>query len=165
GDYGWVTAKVMEHEKEFLLPVPTDENEFDWFLSEVKTASLLELWANEISEDEIVRKFNIGPGDIRNKVETAEWITYSMLELARLFKCPYYRSIEELVTRIRYGIKRELLSLIQLEQIGRVRARALFKVGFHTIEDLRGVQVGRLATIPTIGPKIAESIVGQLEKW
>jgi helicase len=165
GDYGWVTAKVMEHEKDFLLPIPKEKGEFDFFLSEVKTASLIEAWTSEIPEDEIVRKFNIGPGDIRNKVETAEWITYSMLELARLFTCPYCRSIEELVVRIRYGVKRELLSLIQHEQIGRVRARALFKAGFHTIEDLRGVQVGRLATIPTIGPKIAENIVDQLKKW
>jgi len=164
GDYGWVSAKVMEHEKEFLLPVPTDEDEFDWFLSEVKTASLIEGWVREISEDEIVKKFKVGPGDIRNKVETAEWITYSMLELARLLKSPYYRSIEELVTRIRYGVKRELLSLIQLEQVGRVRARALYSAGFHKLEDLRGVPVGRLATIPTIGPKIAENIVNQVEK-
>ncbi|MEE9150298.1 MAG: DEAD/DEAH box helicase [Thermoplasmata archaeon] len=164
GDYGWVSAKVMEHEKEFLLPVPTDENEFDWFLSEVKTASLVEAWVSEVSEDEIVKKFKVGPGDIRNKVETAEWITYSMLELARLFKCPHYRNIEELVTRIKYGVKRELLSLISLEGIGRVRARALFRAGFHSIVDLQGVAAGRLATIPTIGPKVAESIVNQLEK-
>lgn len=164
GDYGWVSAKVMEREKDFLLPIPKDEGEFEFFLSEVKTASLLEAWVSEIPEDEIVKKFNVGPGDIRNKVETAEWITYSMLELARLFRCPYCRRIEELVTRIRYGVKRELLSLIQLEQIGRVRARALYKAGFHRLEDLRGIPIGRLATIPTIGPKIAEGIVSQLEK-
>lgn len=164
GDYGWVSAKVMEHEKEFLLPVPTEDNEFDFFLSEVKTASLLEGWISEISEDEIVRKFKVGPGDIRNKVETAEWITYSMLELARLLKCPYYRSIEDLVTRIRYGVKKELLSLIQLEHIGRVRGRALYVAGFHGLEDLRGVAAGRLATLPTIGPKVAESVVNQIEK-
>ncbi len=164
GDYGWVSAKVMEYEKDFLIPVPTDKNEFDWFLSDVKTASLIESWVKEVSEDEIITKFKVGPGDIRNKVETAEWITYSMLELARLFKCPYARSIEDLVTRIKYGIKRELLSLIQLEQVGRVRARALFKAGFHNPEELRSVKVKRLASIPTIGPKIAEGILSQLEK-
>jgi helicase len=164
GDLPWVSAKVVENEKDFLLPVPKDENEFDYFLSEVKTASLLLAWISEVSEDEIVRKFNVGPGDIRNKVETAEWITYSMLELARLFKCPHSNSIEEIVVRLRYGVNRDLLSLIQLEQIGRVRARALYNAGFHKLEDLRGIPVGRLATIPTIGPKIAESIVDHVEK-
>jgi helicase len=163
-DYGWVSAKVMEFEKDFLLPIPKDKNEFDWFLSEVKTASLIEAWATEVPEDEIVRKFNVGPGDIRNKVETAEWITYSMLELAKLFKCPHYRRIEELVVRIKYGIKRDLLSLIQLEQIGRVRARAIYAYGFHTPEDLKGISEKRLAAITTIGPKIAENIINQLEK-
>ena len=163
GDYGWVSAKVMEHENDFLVTVPKDENEYDWFLSEVKTASLLESWINEVSEDEIVRKFNVGPGDIRNRVETAEWITYSMLELARLFRCPYSNNIEDIVTRIRYGVKRDLLNLIQLEQIGRVRARALLLAGFHTIEELRGVEVGRLSLIPTIGPKIAKNIVSQVK--
>ncbi len=164
GDYSWVSAKVLENEKDFLLPIPKEESEFDYFLSEVKTASLLESWISEVSEDEIVRKFNVGPGDIRNKVETAEWITYSMLELARLFQCPYSNSIEEIVVRLRYGVKRDLLSLIQLEQIGRVRARALYGAGFHKLDDLKGVPVGKLATIPTIGPKIAESIVNQVGK-
>lgn len=163
-DYGWVSAKVMEFEKDFLLPIPKDKNEFDWFLSEVKTASLIEAWSTEVPEDEIVRKFNVGPGDIRNKVETAEWITYSMLELAKLFKCPHYQRIEELVVRIKYGIKRDLLSLIQLEQIGRVRARAIYASGFHTPEDLKSISVKKLAAISTIGPKIAENIVNQLEK-
>ncbi len=164
GDYGWVSAKVMENEKDFLLPIPKDKSEFEWFLSEVKTASLLEGWIGEVPEDEIVRKFNVGPGDIRNKVETAEWIAYSMLELARLFKCPHYRKIEEIVARIKYGIKRDLLSLIQLEQIGRVRARALYVSGFKTPADLKGISAKRLAAIPTIGPKIAENIVKQVEK-
>jgi helicase len=163
-DYSWVSAKVMEFEKDFLLPIPKDKNEFDWFLSEVKTASLIEAWATEVPEDEIVRKFNVGPGDIRNKVETAEWITYSMLELAKLFKCPHYRRVEELVVRIKYGIKRDLLSLIQLEQIGRVRARAIYAAGYHTPQDLKGISVKRLAAIVTIGPKIAENIITQLDK-
>jgi helicase len=154
----------MESEKDFLAPVPKDENEFDWFLAEVKTAALLESWVTEISEDEIVRKFNVGPGDIRNRVETAEWITYSMLELARLFKSPYCRKIEELVARLRYGVKKDLLSLTQIQGIGRVRARALSNSGFRRIEDLRGISQKRLAAIPTIGPKIAESIVSQVEK-
>jgi helicase len=164
GDYGWVSGLVMEHEKDFLLPIPKDENEFDFFLSEVKTAALVEAWVSEIPEDDIVRKFNVGPGDIRNRVETAEWITYSMLELARLFKCPYNRSIENLVARIRYGVRRDLLNLVQLEGIGRVRARAIYNAGFTTVRKLQGVSVKRLAAIPTIGPKIAESIASQLKK-
>jgi helicase len=154
----------MEYEKDFLLPIPKDKNEFDWFLSEVKTASLIEAWATEVPEDEIVRKFRVGPGDIRNKVETAEWITYSMLELARLFKSHNLRNIEELVVRIKYGIKKDLLGLVDLEQIGRVRARALYASGYHTPNDLKGVSVKSLSSIPTIGPKIAENLVAQVEK-
>jgi helicase len=163
-DYAWVSAKVMEYEKDFLLPIPKDKAEFDWFLSEVKTASLIEAWATEVPEDEIVRKFRVGPGDIRNKVETAEWITYSMHELAKLFKCPHLRNIEELVVRIKYGIKKDLLSLIDLDQIGRVRARALYASGYHTPKDLKDVSVKRLSAIPSIGPKIAENVVKQVEK-
>ena len=38
--------------------------------------------------------------------------------------------------RLRYGIKEELLDLVRLEQIGRVRARQLFSNGIEKVSDI-----------------------------
>jgi len=64
--------------------------------------------------------------------------------------------------RVQYGCKKELLNLISLKGIGRVRARAIFNEGFKTIGDLRGVPIKRIADIKTIGKGIAESIKNQI---
>ncbi len=164
GDYGNVKTKLMEYESEFLLPIPDDESEFEWFLAEVKTASLLHDWIEELPEDDIVQRYNVGPGDIRNKIETSQWLLYSMCELARLFNNEYIRDVADTLIRIEHGIRSELLDLVRLQQVGRVRARALFNAGYRSINDLKGTSSDKLAKLPNIGPGIAKSIKEQVEE-
>jgi helicase len=64
--------------------------------------------------------------------------------------------------RVHYGIKEELLGLASLEGVGRVRARMLFKHGYHTLADLKAATASHLASIKTIGKSLAESIVHQI---
>src|SRR2546426_1445914 len=52
-----------------------------------------------------------------------------------------------------YGIKEELLELISLRGVGRVRGRALFQRGFKTLKDLQKANPSDLAHIPTIGDR------------
>lgn len=163
GDYSNVKNKLMKYESEFLLPIPDDENEFEWFLADVKTASLLHDWIEETPEDDIVHRFNVGPGDIRNKIETAQWLLYSMCELARLFKNEHVKDVAETFTRIEHGIRSELLDLVRLQQVGRVRARVLFNAGYKIINDLKGISSDKLAKLPNIGPGIAKSIKDQVD--
>jgi len=157
----WLEEEISR--KKFLLDVPLAISpEYEWFMAEVKTASLLEDWINEVSEDDIIKKYQVGPGDIHNKVETAEWLLHAMQELARIFNFGAVSQLTKLIMRIRYGCKEELLNLVQLYGIGRVRARALYKRGFKTIQDLRRASVETLASIPTIGKSIAKSIKEQV---
>jgi helicase len=155
-DYEWVERKVEE--EEFLVVT----EDYDFLLAEVKTASLLEDWMEEVPEDKITKRFRVGPGDIRRMVEMAEWLVYAMHELARLFNRNRMRPLGRLMSRLRYGVKEELLDLVSVRGIGRVRARALFERGLKTKEDLRKVDIRQLASIPTIGPGIAKSILAQL---
>src|SRR3989442_1435822 len=60
GDYAWVEQKIEEAD----LPFPVED--YDFFLAEVKTASLLDDWTAERTEEEVTKKFGIGPGDIRS---------------------------------------------------------------------------------------------------
>jgi replicative superfamily II helicase len=64
--------------------------------------------------------------------------------------------------RVRYGIKEELLELAALEGVGRVRARMLFKHGYHKLADLKPATAEHLASIKTIGKSLAQSIVTQI---
>ena len=149
--------------KDFLIePPPSFSPDYEWFLAEVKTAFMLEDWINEVSEDEIIKKYQVGPGDIHNKVETAEWLLHAMQELARIFNFDAVPVLTKLIVRIRYGCKEELLNLVQLRGIGRVRARALYKAGLKSVNDLKKASIERIAGVRHIGKGIAKSIKEQV---
>ena len=159
----WVEEKAETQKGEFLLDVPTiSSEEYEWFLSDLKTASLVESWIDEISEDGIVNKFNVGPGDIHNIVEMVQWLLHAAREFARMYNFDCVSDISDLLLRVQNGCKKELLNLISLKNIGRVRARSLYKEGFKTINDLRGVPLKRLAQVKTIGEGVAKSIKSQI---
>ncbi len=156
GDYEYVEEKAR---KTTLL---IDMEDYDFLLSEIKTAALIEQWMNETSEDTIVETFGVGPGDIRRKAEMGEWLIYSMKELAKIFNKDRSRLLTPLLLRIRYGVREELLDLVTLKGIGRVRARSLFRNDIRTISDLKNVDESRLAGIPGIGKRIARGLKAQV---
>ncbi|TET91634.1 MAG: DEAD/DEAH box helicase [Methanomassiliicoccales archaeon] len=156
GDYEWVEEK--ERKAEFLV----DRDDYEFLLAEIKTASLIEEWIGELSEDRMIEKFGVGPGDIRRKAEMGEWLIYSMKELSRIFNKKKTKLLTPLILRIRYGIKEELLDLVSLRGIGRVRARNLFQSNFKTVNDLKKADENELARIPGLGKVIARSIKAQL---
>ena len=62
--------------------------------------------------------------------------------------------------RVKYGVKEELLVLLKLENIGRVRARKLYKAG---IKDIRAVKKAALPKlINLLGQKTAISVKEQV---
>jgi len=72
------------------------------------------------------------------------------------------RGLTRLMTRVQYGVKEELLELISLRGVGRVRGRALFQRGYKTLRDLQKVSPNDLARIPTIGSALAVKIKEQV---
>ncbi len=130
------------------------------------TALILEKWINEESEDTLNFKYDVGPGDVRRIAETADWLLYSLQEIASIFGYTTVKpEINNLRTRVRYGVKEELLQLTSLHGVGRVRARSLFNKGFKTYEDLQRADVKELSAIPSIGEKLARKIKQQLENF
>jgi len=163
GSDTWVEEKLERNRGEFLLDTPfSSADEYEWFLSDLKTASLVEDWINEVPEDRIVSKYNVGPGDIHTLIETADWLLHAAREFARMYNFDCVSDIGDLVIRVRYGCKKELLNLVSLKNIGRVRARALFNEGFKTVGDLRGVPLRRIADVKSIGMGVAKSIKSQI---
>ncbi|RLE57723.1 MAG: hypothetical protein DRJ40_00455 [Thermoprotei archaeon] len=129
----------------------------------LKTAYLLYRWINEASEDEIVEEFDVGSGDLRSYVELGEWLLYSAHSLAKLLGLKQHAgALNVLMRRVKYGVRAELLELVEnLEGVGRVRARYLYRYGFKTLRDIAEAPLEKLMKVPTIGPTLARRIKEQ----
>ena len=149
----------------FLIPPPRGGGmaEHERFLKTIRTARMLESWIEEEKEEDICERFGVGPGDVRRFVESAEWLIYAAGRLASVLDIAAVQpALRDLRRRVAYGIKEELLELVSLRGVGRVRARRLFGEGYKTLSILRGASEKKLAEIPTIGPRIAADILKQL---
>lgn len=138
GDRERYTELAYERENEFLGPMPSEFEDvrFEDWLSALKTASLLEDWATEVDEDRLTERYGIGPGDIRGKVETAEWLLGAAERLAGEIGGDAV-AVRQAKTRVQYGVKEELLDLAGIRNVGRKRARRLFEAGIETRAELR----------------------------
>jgi helicase len=138
GDRTTYTELAHEHEDDLLGRAPTEwqEAEFEDWLSALKTAKLLDDWAGEVDEDRICERYGVGPGDIRGKVETAEWLLRAGEQLAQELDLPVV-PVRRARKRIEYGVREELLDLAGVRNVGRKRARRLFEAGIRSRADLR----------------------------
>jgi helicase len=163
GSDAWIEEKAERIQHSLLLDIPKAASEdYEWFLSDLKTAFLLEDWIEETPYDALVSKYNIWPGDIHTVVEVAEWLLHATREFARRYNFSCVSDVNNLLLRVQNGCKEELLNLVSLKGIGRVRARALYREGFKTVNDLRSVPIDRIAKIKTIGKAIATQIKQQI---
>ncbi len=157
---------IEDHKDEFMFDIPDpwiDRIDFENFLGEVKLSWVLKSWMDEITEDEMIERFKVQPGDLYRTIQTAKWLIHASHELALLFKHKDLLStLAKLTIRIEKGVKPELLPLTALDGIGRARARVLFNSGFRTIEELKRAPLLRLTGLPLIGPRLAQKIKEQV---
>ncbi len=142
GDRERYTETCYEREAEFLGDVPSEYEDvrFEDWLASLKTARLLEDWADEVDEDRIAERYGVGPGDIRGKVETAEWLLRAAETLAADLDGvddDVAGAVRRARKRIEYGVRGELLDLAGVRNVGRKRARRLYEAGIEDRDDLR----------------------------
>jgi len=154
---GWVEEFIDQHQLELY-----DEDNYDYLLREAKTAAMLMDWIGEVHEEQIASRYHIGPGDIRRFAETAEWLMHSLAELSKHLELGITFKAEQLAQRIHYGAGQDLLALLNLKGVGRVRARKLHLSGITSIERLKATDPMEVARL--LGPKIAEKVISQLKK-
>ncbi|MDE1846060.1 MAG: DEAD/DEAH box helicase [Candidatus Micrarchaeota archaeon] len=135
----------------------------DFYFSPEKpfsTAMMIKDWIDEKGEPELVKKYGTTPGAVFTKMTKADWMLYSAAEIAKIMRISAIDLIE-LRVRVRYGIKKELLDLVQLEQVGRVRARILHANGIKRVADLRAPGMDK--TLERLfGTEIARKIMLQV---
>jgi len=115
-----------------------------------------------VHEEQIASRYHIGPGDIRRSAETAEWLMHSLAEISKHLDLGVTFIAEQLAERIHYGASQDLLALLNLKGIGRVRARKLYSSGITSLEKLKATDQAEVARL--LGPKIAEKVISQLKK-
>jgi helicase len=128
GDRERYTEECYEREAELLGRTPSEysDTQFESWLSALKTARLLEDWANEVDEDRITDRYGVGPGDMLGAAER--------IAGDRGFDAV---AVREAKKRVEYGVRDELLDLAGVRNVGRKRARRLYEAGIETRADLR----------------------------
>jgi len=135
---------------------------YDEFLSELKASLVLSDWISEFTEDQILETRKVEPGDLLRLVQGTEWLVFAAQELARLFgHKDLLANMEMLRVRVSKGVKSELVKLVGLEGVGRVRARMMYNAGLKSIDDIKERSLTELTSIPTIGPSLAKRIKEQ----
>ncbi|MDD1690826.1 MAG: ATP-dependent DNA helicase [Methanoregula sp.] len=161
-DRGALDRMIEAHEDELWLVLPPDEEDQEDYYRALKTAMLLNDWADELPDAKICERYSVGPGDIYGMVESVNWLLHASGELSRMFAGNFQTQIREYEICMKNGIRRELLPLVKLRGIGRVRARRLFN---NTITSPEAVSAAGIETVTAlIGRGIAEQVFAQLEK-
>lgn len=155
-DMALVEDFISEHEGELYL---SSKAENRLIQDEVKTLIAIWLWIDERGEDAISDMTGAQQGDIYRLNESAVWLLYSASELAAFYgHKELLPQLRELEVRTRHGVKRELIELVSMKGIGRIRARNLYDNGFTSLQALRRSDVASLARVPSIGTKLAAKI-------
>jgi helicase len=161
-EYEIYTALLVEHDHELLQPEPSSfEPEYEDFIDSIKTAQFFHEWIEEKDDEFLLETFDVRPGESRAKIEIADWLLYSIEELAKITEyVAFARETSRLRFRLRYGAKEELLPLLRLREIGRVRARLLFNNNIKDAGDVKKADFMKLRQL--LGDAVAKSIKDQV---
>jgi helicase len=156
-DFETASLMIENHTSELLEPV----SEYDCS----RSLLALQSWITESSETSLSDSLSIESGDMHRMVENANWLIYCLREIAKhVERADLLEELENLRRRVVYGIREELLELVKVKGIGRVRARTLFKHKIKTLDDLAKIPVNKLAEIDKIGLTLADNIKSELKK-
>jgi len=156
-DFEIASLMIENRQSELLEPI----SEYDCSRSLIA----LQSWITESSEASLADNLGIESGDMHRMVETSNWLTYCLREIAKhVERADLLEELENLRRRIVYGIREELLELVKVKGIGRIRARSLYKHQIKTLDDLIKIPVNKLAEIDKIGLTLANNIKSELKK-
>ncbi|MEK0327749.1 MAG: DEAD/DEAH box helicase, partial [Nitrosopumilus sp.] len=121
-DYESASLLIENNSSELLEPI----SEYDCS----RSLLALQAWITESSELSLSDNLGIESGDMHRMTETANWLSYCLREISKhVERADLLEELGNLRNRIVYGIREELLELVKIKGIGRVRARILYKHG------------------------------------
>ncbi|MFB6144073.1 MAG: helix-hairpin-helix domain-containing protein, partial [Candidatus Nanohaloarchaea archaeon] len=173
-----IEQALLDAQEYLLEDIPPEwEPDYEIAMESMKNSLVMQGWISEVDEEKLMNKYGVAPGGIRSKMRNADWLLYGAKELARMKDSKNSKSssnnqktsekfsavekdLEKLRLRLKHGIKEELLNLVSYDQIGRVRARKLYKQGIRNQEEIREVSFEKLKSL--IGKRTAETLKKQV---
>ena len=183
----WPTGKQMQmmtkkgevmSDQNLLFPVELQDLGYSPEVeSMTKSALTLVQWIEENSLRDIERELGVAPGDLRVRVDHANWL----LNAARQI-CANDEDVDSLLSdadtdllsmldimrkRVNNGCKEDLLSLISIRGVGRVRARTLANHGYRTALEVSRITKGaaqKLADERGWSPQLVQNIVDSAQR-
>lgn len=161
-EYDTITAKLVEWDQWLLVEEPSAfDPEYEEYLDAVKTTMMFVDWIEECDEEYLLETYKVRPGELSAKLDNADWLLYGMIELSNILNVNgLIKELYRVRTRLKYGAKEELLPLLKLEGIGKIRARKMFTAGLKDIGDVRKASIEKLADI--LGKAVAANVKKQV---
>ena len=167
----WIKTNSVEDE---LL---ADSSYDEMLLSNVKSAWMVEMWSSEDNIRSIEKELDVNPGDIHYRVDIMEWLIHSAREVMLtddVFSDDHMaqiativRQLDVLRLRVRHGCREDLLSLVNIPNVGRMRARELSKLGIRNPNDVANMnkkQISEVLKIRGWGPQLLNKILLEVNK-
>ncbi len=155
-EYYNVVFEAMKNN--FVVDIPSAWSyERVGFMDSLKTGAMFKDWIEESGENDLQEKYGITPGELKVKLDNADWLLFSIQEFLKISNADeIYSFVLKLRYRIKHGIKGELVELVKIKGIGRVKARKMFDSGLRNLKDVYGCDSLVLAKL--VGPKTARKI-------
>ncbi len=161
-DSAYLKNYLYKHNDDLIVPIPYEQEEEDLWLSALKTALILSDYAEEVSDAKIEERYGVGAGDLYNVIDGAKWLLHAADRLVSITFPEKHLDIATISLRIQHGIKEELVPLVKIRNVGRIRARSLYNKGITTPAEV--VEAGVKAIARLFGQNIAVQIIADAEK-
>ncbi len=187
-DWGRIDQEYNEAKDKLLSDPKVIWNfKFENDVEAFKTATIILDWIEEKPLPNLIEVYDIQLGDFQRLLDNIIWVSYSAKELAKeLVKILEEQDLTDFIyidllssyspqdlnylkkyltgleIRITEGIKEDILAIINLKGLGRVKARLLAKNGINTLDKLKNTPPEKLLSFSGFGPKIVTSLMEQL---
>ena len=154
-------SKISDLGDEMVTKYDPFEMDYRELMQTFKTSDILQDWIIEKSEDDICEKYKTTPGELNYKLSNFDWLLYCLEQFAQLQKMHFFSNlIKKLRIRFKHGVKEEIISLVSIKGIGRVRARKLFTASIKTYSDIKKVSYRKLEEV--IGKAVAKKLKDEI---
>ncbi|HLD80971.1 MAG TPA: DEAD/DEAH box helicase [archaeon] len=131
-------------------------------MNKFRLSQMVRDWVNEKSEEFVLEKYGVAPGVLHSNLENLDWLTYAGVEISKLLELEKAaQHCARLRRRINYGVKEELLELVAVKNIGRVRARRLWGSGIKNVSGLKNA--GQVGVAKVLGEGVAKAVFDKFE--
>jgi len=146
GDRDLVEETIVMHT--LSCDVDMYDAAYDEYCNSVKMALCLQDWIEEVSEQDILGRYDCRPGELKVKRDIAEWLLKASSEIAGILEYTDFRTqLYKLHKQVQYGVKEECLNLLTIKGVGRVRARRLVDAGVKTVAEYRALSPDQVKQI------------------